>query len=120
MMIYPSIDDLRRKVDSKYTLCILAAKRARDLIDGAPDLLEPGKATSERKVSIASEEIEENLITYKAADEGGSEDAEDASCEGAEDTAEAAQEDPAEAQSPFEAAEARDASETGTDSETVQ
>lgn len=120
MMIYPSIDDLRRKVDSKYTLCILAAKRARDLIDGAPELLEPGKATSERKVSIASEEIEENLITYKPADADDSEDAEDASCEGEEAAPEDMQADPAEAKSPFEAAEARDASETSADRGTVQ
>jgi len=34
-MIYPSIDDLLQKVDSKYTLVIAAAKRARQLRSGS-------------------------------------------------------------------------------------
>ena len=38
-MLYPSINELRKKVDSKYTLVSLAAKRARDLIDGKPPLV---------------------------------------------------------------------------------
>ena len=38
MLLYPSIDLLKTKVDSKYTLTIMAAKRARDLIDGKPRL----------------------------------------------------------------------------------
>ncbi|TCO67866.1 DNA-directed RNA polymerase omega subunit [Caldanaerobacter subterraneus] len=29
MILYPSIVDLMEKVDSKYTLCALVAKRAR-------------------------------------------------------------------------------------------
>ena len=31
MMIYPSINDLVKKVDSKYTLVIATAKRAREI-----------------------------------------------------------------------------------------
>ncbi len=34
-MLYPSIDKLMSKADSKYTLVILAAKRARQLLEGA-------------------------------------------------------------------------------------
>lgn len=39
-MLYPSIDEIRTKVDSKYTLVVLAAKRARDIIEGMPKLTE--------------------------------------------------------------------------------
>ena len=41
---------------------ILAAKRARDIIDGMPKLTE---ADVEKPVSIAANEIAENLITYR-------------------------------------------------------
>ena len=33
-MLYPSIDLLMKKADSKYSLVVLAAKRARQLLDG--------------------------------------------------------------------------------------
>nr|MCR4667747.1 DNA-directed RNA polymerase subunit omega [Clostridia bacterium] len=33
-MLYPSINEIRQKVDSKYTLVIMAAKRARDIVAG--------------------------------------------------------------------------------------
>jgi DNA-directed RNA polymerase subunit omega len=61
MMLYPSINDLRDKTDSRYTLCILAAKRARDIIDGKPVLTD---VDAIRPVSIATNEIAEDLITY--------------------------------------------------------
>lgn len=60
-MLYPSINDLRDKVDSKYTLVILAAKRARDLIDGKMQLVDIGFS---KPVSVATEEIAEDIITY--------------------------------------------------------
>ena len=61
-MLYPSINKIRTKVDSRYTLVILAAKRARDLIEGMPKLTE---ADVEKPVSIAANEIAEDLITYR-------------------------------------------------------
>lgn len=64
-MLYPSINEIRKKADSKYTLCILAAKRARDLIDGKPSLTD---TAIDRPVSIAAHEIAEDLITYKRED----------------------------------------------------
>ena len=64
-MLYPSIDELRTKVDSKYTLVVLAAKRARDIIEGMPKLTE---ADVEKPVSIAANEIAEDLITYREGD----------------------------------------------------
>jgi DNA-directed RNA polymerase subunit omega len=64
MMIDPRIEDVRDKADSRYTLVILAAKRARDLIDGKPALIEDDQ---QKPVSIASHEIAEDLITYQSA-----------------------------------------------------
>ena len=60
-MLYPSINKIRTKVDSRYTLVILAAKRARDIIEGMPKL-------TEKPVSIAANEIAEDLITYREND----------------------------------------------------
>ena len=56
------INEIRKKVDSRYTLVILAAKRSRDIIDGMPKLTE---ADVEKPVSIAANEIAEDLITYR-------------------------------------------------------
>ncbi|HPR23655.1 MAG TPA: DNA-directed RNA polymerase subunit omega [Bacillota bacterium] len=69
-MLYPSINEIRKKADSRYTLVILAAKRARDIIDGKPILIEgtdeEGRDFSEeRPVSVAANEIAEDYITYK-------------------------------------------------------
>lgn len=64
-MLYPSINEIRKKADSRYTLAMLAAKRARDLIDGKPPLVD---IDCDRPVSIAANEIAEDLITYKRVD----------------------------------------------------
>ena len=61
-MLYPFINEVRKKADSRYTLVILAAKRARDIINGMPKLTE---ADMHKPVSIAVNEIAEELITYK-------------------------------------------------------
>ena len=37
-MLYLSKDEVKEKADSRYTLVILAAKRARHLIEGLPSL----------------------------------------------------------------------------------
>ena len=58
-MLYPSINKIRTKADSRYTLVILAAKRARDIIEGMPKLTE---ADVDKPVSIAANEIAEDLI----------------------------------------------------------
>ena len=65
-MLYPSINTIRTKADSRYTLVILAAKRARDIIDGMPKLTEEDVT---KPVSIAANEIAEDLITYREAEE---------------------------------------------------
>ena len=62
MLLYPSINKLQEKTDSRYSLVILAAKRARDIIDGKQILTEEA---SERPVSQAAKEVAEDLITYQ-------------------------------------------------------
>lgn len=57
-MVDPSIDYLTEKVDSKYTLAMLAAKRARELTG-------PGQNLPEKEVSIALKEIANDTITYE-------------------------------------------------------
>lgn len=65
-MLYPSINEIREKADSRYTLVIMAAKRARDIIEGKPKLTE---VDVEKPVSIAANEIAEDLITYSRDEE---------------------------------------------------
>ena len=61
MLLYPSVNKQQEKTDSRYSLCILTAKRARDIIDGKPILTEE---ESERPVSQAAKEVADDLITY--------------------------------------------------------
>ncbi len=60
-MINPPIGELLDKVDCRYTLAVEAAKRARQIIGGAPLLITP-KDT--KPLVIAIEEINRGLITY--------------------------------------------------------
>ncbi len=60
-MIYPPMSSLLRKVDSRYTLAILTAKRARMLTNGAGKLTD---FNSDKDVTIAIHEIDEGAITY--------------------------------------------------------
>lgn len=62
MLLYPAIDMLKTKVDSKYTLAIMAAKRARDIIDGKPML---AICEVDKPISVATLEIAEDFISYK-------------------------------------------------------
>ncbi len=67
MMIYPSIDDLLTKVDSRYSLVILAAKRARQLRDSRSNAEE---GASLKEVTAALEEISHKFITYERTKDG--------------------------------------------------
>lgn len=60
-MLYPSIDRLIKKVDSKYSLVVAAAKRARMLRDGAKTGI--GNPVSSKYVGVALEEIYEDRVT---------------------------------------------------------
>ena len=56
-----------QKVDSKYTLVTLAAKRASELTDHDVALV---NVDTNKVVSIAMEEIDQNKITYEAPRDG--------------------------------------------------
>jgi DNA-directed RNA polymerase subunit omega len=62
-MIYPTLKSLLEKVDSKYTLVVAVAKRARALTEGQPKLTK--STNSSKPVTIAVHEIAEGRITYE-------------------------------------------------------
>ena len=62
MLLYPPIDEIKQKADSRYTLVIMAAKRARDLVSEKPALVEIDNYVP---ISIAAEEIVKGEITYR-------------------------------------------------------
>lgn len=66
-MLYPSIDDLKKRIDSKYSLVSLAAKRARLMQEGAPELMD--KYVSYKPVGKALEEIASGDLTKEHQDE---------------------------------------------------
>lgn len=67
MLIKPTLESLMTKVDSRYTLVTLAAKRARQLTDGDEPLVD---VDTTKVVSIAMEEIDQGKITYEAPRDG--------------------------------------------------
>ncbi|MDD2573492.1 MAG: DNA-directed RNA polymerase subunit omega [Bacillota bacterium] len=66
-MLYPSISSLLKKADSRYTLVVLAAKRARQL-NRQNQISEEHNAT--KSVSVAIKEIEEGKIGYVRTKDG--------------------------------------------------
>ena len=68
MMVEPRLTELEKRVDSKYTLVSLAAKRARQLIDG--DQCLAAVHPTEKPVSLAMHEIAEDKIGNIRTTEG--------------------------------------------------
>ena len=62
MLLHPPIDEIKEKSDSRYTLVIMAAKRARDLVAGKPALV---GIDNHVPISIAAEEIVRDEISYR-------------------------------------------------------
>jgi DNA-directed RNA polymerase subunit omega len=60
-MIFPPLSSLLDKVDSRYTLVVATAKRARQLSEGSNKLT---RCASEKPVTVALNEISEDKITY--------------------------------------------------------
>ena len=60
-MLYPSINELMKKVDSRYTLVAITAKRARVLAEGEEPLTE---MNADKFVSMAVQEISQDKIIY--------------------------------------------------------
>lgn len=61
MMIKPTLGELLNKVDNRFALVNVVAKRARQLVDGSHTLV---RCSSDKPVTIAINEVNENLITY--------------------------------------------------------
>jgi DNA-directed RNA polymerase subunit omega len=91
-MIYPPIEDLLDKVDSKFSLVTLAAKRGRQinsyfsqLGEGLGSIVPPQVASVSRKpLSIALEEISADKITFIRPEEGAEGPADEATLEATE------------------------------------
>ncbi|MGN1401722.1 MAG: DNA-directed RNA polymerase subunit omega [Bacillus sp. (in: firmicutes)] len=64
-MLYPSIDSLLDKIDSKYSLVSVAAKRARKM--QLADDQKIAKPVSHKCVGKALEEINAGILTYTHA-----------------------------------------------------
>ncbi|WP_042356298.1 DNA-directed RNA polymerase subunit omega [Bacillus rubiinfantis] len=64
-MLYPSIDSLLEKIDSKYSLVSVAAKRARLMQQDKDERLP--KYVSYKYVGKALEEIYKGELTYRIA-----------------------------------------------------
>lgn len=65
-MLYPSIDSLQEKIESKYTLVTIAAKRAREIQEEDNKLLENYKA--KKDVGKALEEVVAGILSKKEQD----------------------------------------------------
>lgn len=63
-MNQPPLELLSEKVDSRYSLVVCAAKRARQLLEGAPRLVEVG---SDKPVTIALHELAADKLAYERA-----------------------------------------------------
>jgi DNA-directed RNA polymerase subunit omega len=63
-MLYPSIDSLLTKIDSKYSLVSVAAKRARNLQETNDYKL--AKYVSHKNVGKSLEEIHAGKLTYRS------------------------------------------------------
>ncbi|KYZ77215.1 DNA-directed RNA polymerase subunit omega [Anaerosporomusa subterranea] len=61
-MIHPSLDVLVNKVDSKYTLVVLTAKRAREIMSGEATTAD---SKSNKPVTLALEEIIQNHVSFE-------------------------------------------------------
>ena len=61
-IVHPPMKELLTKVDSRYTLAVLAAKRARQLQDGAEAKV---KVPSNKNVTRALAEVAEDKIGYE-------------------------------------------------------
>lgn len=66
-MINPSIVELLNKVDNRYTLVTVTAKRARQLIEGANPMV---RIPSNKPLTVAINEVNAGNILYETQKEG--------------------------------------------------
>ena len=67
-MTNPTILQLLEKADCRYTLVVEVSKRARQLVDGIPPLID-AKDKENMPVSIAIDEVNRGLISYERSAE---------------------------------------------------
>ena len=67
-MTNPTILQLLEKADCRYTLVVEVSKRARQLVDGIPPLID-AKDKENMHVSIAIDEVNRGLISYERTTE---------------------------------------------------
>lgn len=67
-MTNPTILQLLEKADCRYTLVVEVSKRARQLVDGIPPLID-AKDKENMPVSVAIDEVNRGLISYERAGE---------------------------------------------------
>ncbi|MBR3796773.1 MAG: DNA-directed RNA polymerase subunit omega [Clostridia bacterium] len=67
-MTNPNILQLLEKADCRYTLVVEVSKRARQLVDGIPPLID-AKDKENMPVSIAVDEVNRGLISYERSPE---------------------------------------------------
>lgn len=68
-MLYPSIDNLLTKLDSKYTLVTVSSRRARFLRESNERDLMVAKPRSHKYVGKALEEISAGQLSFKRREE---------------------------------------------------
>ena len=61
MILFPSVDELLKRIDSRYSLVMLASKRAHELERGSAPLLD--HYYSSKPVGKAFKEIEADKVT---------------------------------------------------------
>lgn len=64
-MINPSIVDLLKKVEDRYSLVIVTSKRARQIIAGSEPL---SKVNSQKPLTIAINEVNEGKVGYETTE----------------------------------------------------
>lgn len=66
-MLYPSVDSLQEKIESKYTLVTIASKRAREIQEEKQMLLKSYK--TKKDVGKALEEVASGVLRKRKQDE---------------------------------------------------
>lgn len=66
-MINPSVVDLLKKVEDRYSLVIVTSRRAREIIDGSEPLT---LNSSKKPLTVAINEVNEGLVSYHKSNEG--------------------------------------------------
>lgn len=64
-MLYPSIDSLLEKLDSKYTLVTVSSRRAREIKEDSKRGPLVDKPVSHKQVGVALEEIIHDQLHYE-------------------------------------------------------